>query len=75
MKQILQAAALLPLLMILTTSPAHAYLDPASGSMILQAIVAGIAAVALTLKVYWHKILGLFGGHRSDDSVEADDES
>ncbi len=41
--------------------PAHAYLDPASGSMILQMIVGGIAGLALAVKLYWYKILGFFG--------------
>ena len=41
--------------------PAHAYLDPASGSMLLQMIVGGIAGVALAVKLFWHRILGFFG--------------
>ena len=42
-------------------APAHAYLDPASGSMLLQMIVGGIAGVALAIKMFWHRILGFFG--------------
>jgi hypothetical protein len=34
-----------------------AYLDPGSGSMILQVIAGGLAAVAVTAKLYWHRIL------------------
>jgi hypothetical protein len=34
-----------------------AYLDPGSGSMILQIIAGGLAAVAVTAKLYWGKIL------------------
>ena len=34
-----------------------AYLDPGSGSMILQILAGGIAAVAVTAKLYWGKIL------------------
>ncbi len=34
-----------------------AYLDPGSGSMILQIIAGGLAAVAVTAKLYWHRIL------------------
>ncbi len=43
------------------TRPAHAYLDPASGSMLLQMIVGGVAGVALAVKLFWHRILGFFG--------------
>jgi hypothetical protein len=34
-----------------------AYLDPGSGSMILQIIAGGLAAVAVTAKLYWGKLL------------------
>ena len=69
----LTPAALVLLALILMTRPAHAYLDPASGSMILQVIVAAVAAVAITLKAFWHKIRGLFGGRPAEE--EAEDES
>jgi hypothetical protein len=36
-----------------------AYLDPGSGSMILQIIAGGVAAVAVTAKLYWQKLLRL----------------
>jgi hypothetical protein len=34
-----------------------AYLDPGSGSMMLQIIAGGLAAAAVTLKVYWRRLL------------------
>ncbi|HEY1332683.1 MAG TPA: hypothetical protein VGF31_00420 [Myxococcaceae bacterium] len=34
-----------------------AYLDPGSGSMILQVIAGGLAAVAVTAKLYWNRLL------------------
>ena len=34
-----------------------AYLDPGSGSMILQISAGGAAAVAVTAKLYWNRIL------------------
>lgn len=53
-------AGCLVLIMALV-KPAHAYLDPGSGSAILQGVLAAIAAVAIALKLYWHKILVLLG--------------
>ena len=38
-----------------TISSAHAYLDPGTGSIIVQALIGFLAAVAVTLKLYWHK--------------------
>jgi len=34
-----------------------AYLDPGSGSMMLQVLAGGIAAAAVTIKVYWRRLL------------------
>ena len=38
-----------------------AYLDPGSGSMILQMLAGGAAAVAVVGKMYWRRLLRLFG--------------
>ena len=35
---------------------AYAYLDPATGSIIIQALIGALAGTAITLKIYWHKI-------------------
>ena len=37
-------------------SDAFAYLDPASGSLILQMVVGALVGVGITIKVYWYKI-------------------
>ena len=36
-----------------------AYLDPGSGSMLVQLLVGGTAAVAVTAKLYWRRLLSL----------------
>ena len=38
-----------------------AYLDPGSGSIVLQAILGGLAGVAIALKFFGRRILRLFG--------------
>ncbi len=38
-----------------------AYLDPGTGSSILQGILGAIAALALTAKLWWHRLLILLG--------------
>ena len=40
----------------LFVSDAFAYLDPATGSIIIQALIGALAGTAITLKIYWHKI-------------------
>jgi len=51
----------------LVAFPAHAYLDPGSGSMFLQLLLGGVAGVALAVKLYWHKILGILGLEKKQD--------
>jgi len=48
-----------------------AYLDPASGSLMLQLILGGVAGLALVLKLFWHRILRFFGiGKPKDEQPE-----
>ena len=55
----------------LVTLPAYAYLDPGSGSLIIQSVIGALAAIGVTLKLYWHKIKLKLGGRKS---VEAEQE-
>lgn len=40
---------------------AHAYLDPGSGSMFLQLLLGGVAGILLAIKIFWRRILSMFG--------------
>jgi hypothetical protein len=44
-----------------------AYLDPGSGSMVLQAVIGGAAAVAVMGKLYWRRFLTFIGVRKKDD--------
>ena len=46
------------------TSPAHAYLDPGTGSMLVSAIIGVAAAVGLALKLFWYRLVGLLRGKK-----------
>ena len=48
-----------------------AYLDPGSGSMILQIIAGGAAAVAVTAKLYWNRILTFLRIRKPEDETAA----
>lgn len=37
-------------------TPAHAYMDPGSMSVIVTAVLGGIAAVGYTARLYWAKL-------------------
>jgi hypothetical protein len=43
------------------------YLDPSSGSMILQVIAGGTAAIAVSAKLYWRRLLKFLRIRKSDD--------
>lgn len=45
---------------LLFSSQAFAYLDPATGSILLQGLLAAIAGVAVTAGLYWEKIKAFF---------------
>ncbi len=52
--------------LLLCADPVLAYLDPGTGSMMLQVILGGIAAVGVALKLYWHKFRVALGLRRED---------
>jgi hypothetical protein len=45
------------ILALLMSQPAYAYLDPASGSLLAQLIVGGVAGLLVALKLFWHRIV------------------
>jgi len=47
--------AVLAMLLALS-QPAYAYLDPGTGSFILQMILAGALAAGASVKLFWHRI-------------------
>jgi hypothetical protein len=38
----------------------HAYLDPGTGSILLQGLIAAIATALATGKFWWHRVKSLF---------------
>lgn len=68
-------STLLYLTFILLTFPAfsHAYIDPGSGSIILQLIVAGIFGSILFFKLLWQRIVHFFSNLFSSSAVEEPD--
>lgn len=41
-------------------TPVHAYLDPGSGSMLLQVLLGGFAAVGVAARLCWHRVTAAF---------------
>ena len=68
------------LLIIVMTGAAHAYVDPGTGSYLLQILIAGLLGAAFALKLYWTRIKSFLSGSRfgrkgrKDDRPDSDDE-
>ena len=54
-----------------STTPALAYIDPITGSIIIQTIVGGIAAAAVAIRSVREKILRPFKSKDRDDAENA----
>ena len=51
------------------TRPAAAYLDPGTGSIILQGLIGAIAGGLVIIRLYWSRVKNFFG----KSSLEAGD--
>ena len=55
------------------TFPAYAYLDPGTGSMLVQGLIGGVAVVMSFLSIYWQKVKAFFSKEEADtDTAEED---
>lgn len=50
-----------------------AYLDPGSGSFILQILIAGFLGFLLSAKIFWARILAFFSGSKPAEMQETDE--
>lgn len=57
---------------LLASSPCYAYLDPGTGSIILQSALAGIAVAIGFLRFYWDRFKAFLSSLTGNASSEAD---
>jgi hypothetical protein len=48
-----------------------AYLDPGTGSMLVQLLVGGVAAAAVAVKLFWYRILRFLRIRRDEPELSA----
>lgn len=53
---------------LVCVAPAYAYLDPGTGSMIVQALIAAVTAVSVSAGIFWKRLRGFFMKGRKKDS-------
>jgi hypothetical protein len=59
------------LILILFSRESEAYIDPGSGSYVLQLIVASFFAIVFTLKVFWRNIKAFFSGAGGKKQIDS----
>lgn len=58
------------LFLLCISLPLHAYIDPASGSAIMSAVIGFFVALGLAIKTYWYKLKSLFQRKKSAAEVD-----
>jgi len=54
------AFVMVVILLIAWSSNAYAYLDPGTGSYVLQIVIAGIVSSLFTIKIFWRRVVDFF---------------
>ena len=49
------------------------YIDPGTGSIILQAIIASVVGAALFARIFWNRILNFFGVKKETEPDPSDE--
>jgi hypothetical protein len=59
------------------TNSANAYIDPGTGSLLLQGLIASVAAGVTAVGLYWHRLIGFFRapskGDRGNQAPDGED--
>ena len=57
----------------LSASPASAYLDPGTGSLLLQGVIGAIAGLLVALKLYWTRVKKFFATSQAEGQDRLND--
>jgi hypothetical protein len=66
------AAVILVALLLMPCTPALAYLDPGTGSFVIQGIIAAVVGAGFAIKMFWHRIKALFTGKTMSEDEDPD---
>lgn len=66
-------ALVLLLTFILLPAPALAYLDPGTGSFVIQGIIAAVVGAGIAVKMFWHRIKALLTGKSAPEDDDPDE--
>lgn len=60
---------------VLFSSPSHAYLDPGTGSILLQGLLAGLAVGIGVLRRYWQQFKSFLAKPRAESNDNKNEEA
>ena len=63
------------IILVVSSGPALAYLDPGTASIILQGIIGGGVAAASVIALYWRKFLSLFSRKKMPADTSKEDKN
>jgi uncharacterized membrane protein len=63
------------LIAVMPMGYAHAYLDPGSGSLIIQLLIGGLLGLAVVARLFWTNILVFLRIKKPTDMQDADDDT
>jgi len=72
-KKILRVAAIVVVAAFLTPLCAQAYIDPGTGSYVIQLLIAAFIGISFSIKIFWKKIVRLFSKKSRPDEPKPDD--
>ena len=73
LRHLKKLTALTAALWIIQVEHAYAYMDPGTGSLLLQGLLGGIAGAAVFIRIYWHKLISWFGWRKPVESENDND--
>ncbi len=73
MKSSYTLALVLALAIMLISAPAFAYIDPGTGSFLVQGIIAAVIGAGVAGKLFWHKIKAVFTGKPMEEDDDDDE--
>lgn len=59
------------LFLVAIPMPAHAYIDPGTAGLLLQAIIGGAVGALFTIRIYWQKIKPFLGLSEKSENKKA----
>ncbi len=75
MSRLANSSVVAAIILVAASGPAYAYIDPGTGSMILQGIIGGVAGGLFILRTYWAKVTAFFSGARKNTAASVASET